>query len=529
MQTEAKRSERAFWIFSAVVVAVRLVFIFVHQIDSDEPQHLHVVWGWSQGLVPYRDVFDNHLPLLHLLFAPLLGVLPESSSVFLIMRLAMAPLALAAAWLLFKLGEPLIGRRDAIFAALLFCVLPPWLPKSIEFRNDTLWIVLWLAAMVLLVARRTPAYFMAGLASGLCFLASVKAMPLLIAHAMALICCRQAVRPKHVVRFALGAAIPLLALVALLYSRGALDAMIYATQNFNAAFPVPISRRLVRGALFLLITPLFLVWARDERRELSPLTRHLILFTLWYSFVVYAFWPIISPRDYLPLVPLAALVIASFDVARRAPAAVFATAVLAAVWYAQLWKPRDLSRHQFVDAVAQMTAPDDYVYDLKGDAIFRPRTLYPIYDKVGRTLTTHGLLPDHGPEEIVSHGCLVAIPDSSFIPARTRAFLNDHFVDFGGARVSGATVRGGRFTIAVPQTYAVIAHHPSGVTIDGVGYHGPRFLTAGEHTLTKGEPNPVTVVWSGAVSGKLDTSVWSRINSAPPSDRRLASELTERE
>ena len=37
--------------------------------DSDEPQHLHVVWAWTFGLLPYRDVFDNHSPLFQALSA----------------------------------------------------------------------------------------------------------------------------------------------------------------------------------------------------------------------------------------------------------------------------------------------------------------------------------------------------------------------------------------------------------------------------------------------------------------------------
>ena len=46
-------------------VLLRLASIFHYRFDNDEPQHLHVVWAWTQGLVQYRDVFDNHMPLFH--------------------------------------------------------------------------------------------------------------------------------------------------------------------------------------------------------------------------------------------------------------------------------------------------------------------------------------------------------------------------------------------------------------------------------------------------------------------------------
>src|SRR5687767_2619392 len=154
-------SRRA-WMFIGAALLVRVAFMAFARVDSDEPQHLHVAWAWSQGLIQYRDVFDNHFPLLHLLFAPLMAIASESSTIFLVMRLAIAPVAIACSWLLYLIARPLIGPRGAIIAALAFSVLPPWLPTSAEFRNDTLWIFLWLAALVLIAARRRPAFLAAG-------------------------------------------------------------------------------------------------------------------------------------------------------------------------------------------------------------------------------------------------------------------------------------------------------------------------------------------------------------------------------
>ncbi|TMQ55335.1 MAG: hypothetical protein E6K72_06495, partial [Candidatus Eisenbacteria bacterium] len=47
-------------------LVTRVLYILHHRADSDEPQHLHVAWGWTQGLIQYRDLFDNHAPLFHL-------------------------------------------------------------------------------------------------------------------------------------------------------------------------------------------------------------------------------------------------------------------------------------------------------------------------------------------------------------------------------------------------------------------------------------------------------------------------------
>ncbi|HEX2121784.1 MAG TPA: glycosyltransferase family 39 protein [Thermoanaerobaculia bacterium] len=496
--TDASGGARHIWLFAAAVVAVRLLFAFFLHINSDEPQHLHVAWAWSRGLVQYRDVFDNHFPLLHLLFAPLMAIVPESSSVIVLMRLALLPFVLGAAWLLYRVGRPLLGTSAAAIAALLFTVLPPWLPKSAEFRNDTLWIFLWLAALALLIGRQRPAYLAAGVAAALCLLASVKLVPILLAHALALASERRMVAPKMVMRFAAGAAIPFAAISTFMYALGAFDEMIYATLLYNGSLPVDPGRRIAGLVSFAILAPLLALRGPRALTALDPVARHLALFAAWFVLVLLCFWPIITPRDFLPLVPLGALGIAALRIARAAPALVLVLGTRAGATAAELWEPPDLSRQRFVDAAVRLTRPDEYVFDLKGNAIFRRRPVRFIYDAVGRALIANGTLPDDAPERIIASGTCVAMEDMTHIPSRTRAFLNAHFVDIGPLRVCGTVARGGAFTIAVPQTYAAIARDPSRVTIDGVPYRGPRFLTAGRHTVTSAGDEPVTVIWSRA-------------------------------
>src|SRR6185503_7401017 len=76
---------------AALLLALRIYCALTLAMNSDEPQHLHVVWAWTQGLLPYRDVFDNHSPLFQLLCAPLLAWLGERADIVALMRLAMIP------------------------------------------------------------------------------------------------------------------------------------------------------------------------------------------------------------------------------------------------------------------------------------------------------------------------------------------------------------------------------------------------------------------------------------------------------
>jgi hypothetical protein len=81
---------------AAALLVLRIYCALTLPTNSDEPQHLHVVWAWTEGLLPYRDVFDNHAPLFQLLCAPLLAWLGERAAIVARMRLSMIPLYFGA-------------------------------------------------------------------------------------------------------------------------------------------------------------------------------------------------------------------------------------------------------------------------------------------------------------------------------------------------------------------------------------------------------------------------------------------------
>src|SRR5256885_14448715 len=94
-----------------LMLALRAAAFFHYRFDSDEPQHLHVAWGWTAGLVQYRDLFDNHAPLFHILSAPLLRVIGERSDVLFFMRAPMLLLFAVVLWATYVLGTRLYSAR----------------------------------------------------------------------------------------------------------------------------------------------------------------------------------------------------------------------------------------------------------------------------------------------------------------------------------------------------------------------------------------------------------------------------------
>ncbi len=182
------RMETAIVLLALIVLGIlRWLSIYSHQWNSDEPQHLHVVWAWTVGRLQYRDLFDNHTPLFHILNAPLLRWFGERADIVLKMREAMIPLFAAAVWCVYRLGTTLYDRRTGWFAALLAAFFPAFFFRMGEFRTDVMWTTVWLLGLVVaLTGRLTPwRTFSAALLLGAAFSVSMKTTLLVLCLAVA--------------------------------------------------------------------------------------------------------------------------------------------------------------------------------------------------------------------------------------------------------------------------------------------------------------------------------------------------------
>ena len=178
-----KVSSKAWYVFFAFLALSRVFYAGIWRVDSDEPQHLHVVWGWAHGLLQYRDVFDNHTPIFHMLFAPVYMLLGERADILVWMRIATLPLFFLALWAVYLIGRGLFSRRAGLWATLFTGLYPHFFLTSLEFRADDLWIVPWLLALAVLVQRplRTWRIFAAGFLLGMALSISLKTSLLLLA------------------------------------------------------------------------------------------------------------------------------------------------------------------------------------------------------------------------------------------------------------------------------------------------------------------------------------------------------------
>ena len=97
-----------------LLVFSKIFNVLHHSLDSDEPQHLHVIWGWTQGLIQYRDLFDNHMPLFHIVFAPILGMMGERASALFWMRIILLPMYFVSVWCTYQIGAALFSRHAGV-------------------------------------------------------------------------------------------------------------------------------------------------------------------------------------------------------------------------------------------------------------------------------------------------------------------------------------------------------------------------------------------------------------------------------
>jgi len=126
-QPTPKLTRVEWWVGAACLLALlclRWFYVTTQPWDSDEPQHLHVVWAWANGLLPYKDIFDNHAPLFQAMSAPLFSLLGERTDIVAAMRWAMLPIGAVILLTTYCLGSGLFSPRIGFWGALLAASFP---------------------------------------------------------------------------------------------------------------------------------------------------------------------------------------------------------------------------------------------------------------------------------------------------------------------------------------------------------------------------------------------------------------------
>jgi 4-amino-4-deoxy-L-arabinose transferase-like glycosyltransferase len=448
--------------FFALMLALRVVYAYHFRIDDDEPQHLHVVWGWVSGQIPYRDFFDNHGAVFHLLYAPLFSALGPRADILIPMRLAMIPLLAIALWCVYRIGANLFSKNVGIWAAIFTGLYPEFFFTSTEFRTDNLWTVLWLIAMVL----TTGAVFnslkslMVGFLLGMAFGVTVKTGLMVGAVVLAAGCVlgrRWAAGETIDWRKALGCAatgfLGLLivpsALTLFFASEGALQQFLYCNIFHNL---VPHAQNWKRLDAHVLWFPIFMLAALaaficGRHRKFDALADRrvfLILVAGSYFTALKTFFPTLTRQDDLPFIPLLVLLITAlipvlWDRLRTWPGphaafvyvapAIAAVEIVAILAKAPIRKNNTSEEIAMVADVLRLTKPSDYVMDAMGETIYRRRPYYYALEAFTRVRIEQGSIKDDIIEKLIETKTPLVLPAG--LTKKARAYVEANYVDIG--------------------------------------------------------------------------------------------------
>lgn len=487
---------------AALSLVLRGVALLRYRFDSDEQQHLHVAWGWTAGLVQYRDYFDNHTPLFHLVTAPVLALFGERPDILLWMRVPMLLLFGVVIRGTYVLGRRLYDARVGLWAAVLLSLFPPFFLKSLEYRTDNLWNALWVVALVVLTGRTMTKgrAFVLGLVLGCALATSMKTVLLVATLVGAALVTDVLITRKRRYAFLLPALAGLVlvpaALAAFFVAAGAWDRLYYCVFEFNSQVALTRRNVWIGRALFPvgLAAVLYAAWRWRARAE--PLRFYFAVACGIFVVTLGGFWILISPRDFLPLMPILAIFGAAALLRRADPLP--ALGAIALVFAGALWHYADRFENNtdwhttMMQQALRLSHPGEPLMDIKGETIYRPRPTYFIYEAITRAQMAKGLLPDTVPEDLVRTRTHVAQADGPMLPPRARGFLSANFLDMGRLRASGQWLQDdGSFTIAIPGEYMIVSER-------GVA-RAARFYDAGAYRFMGLSGERLAVVWAPAV------------------------------
>lgn len=534
-----------------VVIALKLFYPFVLRFDSDEPQHLHVVWGWATGLLQYRDVFDNHSPLFQILCAPLCRALGERADIVIPMRFAMIPLFAVTLWCVYQIGAALYSRRAALWSTLATALVPVYFFTSSEFRTDDLWMAFWMLSLVFLVTNCAGRFwpFWAGFSMGCAFSTSMKTSLLLGSLAAGAICVgliKRISRPKEAVTLKeleeqpkvsvplgllsglLGLVLVPLAIVLFFYLKGAFREFYYCVIEHNVVPGMGNSKPGLHNLRLPIAMPFllgigFAIYKNSASASLGSRRALIFLTGGIYLMALRSYWPLITAQDYLPFVPLACIVAAPLVLwgvdrtqigAIRVGIPVLAIIALLSmtIMAHPFWENDTKKQIAMIRDVLSLTQPNETIMDGKGETIFRKRCFYYVLEGITIERIRRGLIPNTIVQNMIDTE--TAVIHESRLQGDAIDFVRSNYLPIGNLHVLGLRVLGKmlneskkdsdavyRFSVAVPSEYQIVSKEGAvTASLDGTPLAGARRLEAGPHELRVAGPHgSIALFWARAV------------------------------
>lgn len=529
-------------ILFTAMIALKTVNATHYFFNTDESQHLHVIWGWANGFVQYRDVCDNHMPLFQLAFVPIYKLIGDRADILYWMRFILLPMYFLAVWCTYRIGTLCFSRRVGVWAAIIAGSYPGYHFCSLEFRTDNLWAPIWLFSLVVLLsgALTIRRAIVAGLLLGLCFGISLKSilllLALLISGALTLLFVGR--RRVAISNRALAGCI-----VAFLLSAAIVPAVIIGAFALSSAWPAfrywVFENNVVPGLrnhpawwvfIFPIAFPVVILVGRNvirATRDRNRAFRRGFVFLLcgFYLPALWSFWPLVTRQDYLPYHPLAFIlytgallaIVSRFARPNKSdggnftripwPALVVVVEMIATLVLHPFWIDGSRNETDLLRATLQLTEPGDFVLDEKGETVFRQRAFPPIWEPCVVQRIRLGLMADDAAARCVRTQTCVAVLGKDISADATRFILQNYLPVGHRLRVAGTWLnplpqnqRRSDFAVVIPASYEILARAGAvSGTLDGEPYGGARYLAPGTHTFIEtADAAGLVLLWAQA-------------------------------
>lgn len=512
---------------ASALLALRLLLVLRYAFDSDEPQHMHVSWAWAHGLMQYRDVFDNHMPLFHIVMSPLFLWPADDVRLLFAARYAVVPFFILSIFLVWKIARSLYDVRTATWTAAMTALFAPFFLGTLEFRTDDLWVVFWLAAIAMIVGegsieRRSWA---AGLFLGLAFAVSMKSTLFVISVVGAFVTYYFVIRrheaaPRPRVRLrVLGMSVVAVIVPPLLVAGGFALAGAWKSFEYGVflhnVFPHETKWRVIwlLPAFYVTRAGLRGYLGRGVPDRVARMRIFVFLACMIYGGLLCGVWPMLSLESFLPLYPLVFIVVVplileSSEVLGGGHALVKACIAVEFVTLLAVgrpWVDQTGDEVALVNEVLAMTTPNELVMDLKGETLFRERPYYLVIESITNRKLRMGMIGDDISDILVRSQTHVVASDR--LPARSRRFVQSQYVPWGQVRVAGfrlAPMRAGDIVevdVRIPGDYVLLGDSGSvPVSLDGTRFERQVFVRPGHHIIVSAQAlTQPLLVWSGAM------------------------------
>jgi hypothetical protein len=188
------------------------------------------------------------------------------------------------------------------------------------------------------------------------------------------------------------------------------------------------------------------------------------------------------------------------------------------------WEDKAKVESEVLRDTLKLTEPGDFVFDRRGEMVFRQRCFFPIIETFTEERIRRGLMADNAIQRCIdTRTCVAVLPGA--MPSATFRFLEQNYLPIGNRlRVVGIVLHSSAdekhfaFETVIPASYKIIARDKDTVTgvLDGEHYDGKgRFLSAGPHTfLQSSNGHDLVVFWGQAVDRNF-RPVWDPAKNKP--------------